>query len=288
MRKRKSSNQKLLLKLVQELKELKETIEGFEEPVLLSDVVEHEFDKPVCIVFLSDLHVGSVHSDYERLEGIVKELFSQEGVYVVINGDLIDNFDVPVPKLALEGASSQILSPAKQRAIAKKLLMFLKDKLLAFVIGNHEEFSSLDFLSTVKVPMGLNRLVVELKIGKKTYNIAIVHKSRFNSIINPTHAGIRQLHLLYPYADVIALGHTHAPTVATVFYPKDMREGLTPRIILNSGSLKNLDAYTYKHFNPYPVSNLSVPAVVFTQERAVPFARVEDALLFYKAISHVS
>ncbi len=259
--------------------------EHVEEPVVLSSEAEAFLpEKPCLVIFSSDIHFGSIYTNYKKLAEIWQAVVDTEGVYLVVNGDFIDNFEVPVPKLLLAGINSQLISPQRQRHFYEQYLKALisRNKILAMVLGNHEEFSSIDLFKEVsqKVPVAPNRIELTLSFENGFEVVmALIHKSRFNSFLNPTHSSLRELHLNHPYADIIVTSHTHLPSLMLYPYPK-YKQGLTERILIKTGSLKDLDPYTFKYFNPHRVSHISSPAVIIDPQRKklLPFSRFEDAL----------
>ncbi len=250
-------------------------------------------EKPIAIIFSSDTHFGSIHTNVAEIKNVLNTILENDNVFLAVNDDFIDNFETPVPKLLLAGINSQILSPAKQREFYKNFIELLGEnkKLLAVVIGNHEEFSGqnpyIQTLFQYQVPLGINRLLLNLKLNNEVeYKIAMVHKSRFNSILNPVHSSHRELTLYYPTADVVCTSHTHFPAIYTFPYPKD--DELFDRILIKTGTFKDKDAYTFKYFNPYKVSHMSTPAVVLypNQRKMIGFFRYQDAVEFVRGMSY--
>ncbi len=74
-----------------------------------------ETEKPICLIFSSDIHFGSIHTNVGEIKNVLNTILENDNVFLAVNGDFIDNFETPVPKLLLAGINSQILSPAKQR-----------------------------------------------------------------------------------------------------------------------------------------------------------------------------
>lgn len=174
-----------------------------------------EVEANMKIMIVSDVHLGSKFTDYKLLKSLYTDLKNND-FKVLLNGDLIDNYP-PNGRLAKVGVDEQIIPPSMQRELYQKLLEDLaaNQKLIAINIGNHEEFSDLDFLGNFKrkypeIPLFLNRGRLFLLVGNgRKYEIALVHKSRFNSFLNPTHSAIRELTLTFPGADAIITSHTH-------------------------------------------------------------------------------
>lgn len=281
------NNETFVFEMIDLLEFSSETMQELtgEEKPKFSHEFNIESNKPIVVIFSSDVHFGSIYTDLSKLRSILEFVFDHPSVYLAVNGDYIDNFELPVPKLLLAGINSQIIPPAKQRMWYEALIDELseKRKLVGVTVGNHDEFYSNDFIRIImskNISVSQNRMLLNLKIGNIAYQIGMVHKSRFNSIINPAHSSLRELQLNFPTADVIVTSHTHLPAMAILPYPNG--EKITERILIKTGTLKNQDPYTFKFFNPYPVSHISTPAVVFypNERRMIPFFKFEDAISY--------
>jgi predicted phosphodiesterase len=241
-------------------------------------------NKKSAILFLSDVHLGSIYTDYAAIRDMWQWILTTENLYVVIVGDFIDNFAAPVPKLLLAGAESQLISPEVQRQLYKTYLLALQErgKILGAVLGNHEGFAALDlwFDGQLKFPVETNRLYLWVTVGGQEYKIALVHRSRFNSIINPSHSSLRELHLNYPDADVVVTSHTHSPSVTKLLYPRDGQ--LLERILLKTGTLKN-DPHSSQFFSPSGIGDTDgvMPCVILhPHKRRMLHADFYDAIDF--------
>lgn len=275
-------------KFLQSIQSIKSSIEEITPETFKCNVdVIIETEKPICLIFSSDVHFGSIFTDYDMLIEIWKTILTTPNTYLAINGDFIDNFELPVPKLLLAGINSQLIPPVLQRRFYIDYLESLveENKIIAMTLGNHEEFAGLEVYSQIydRINIGLNRLMVNMLVGDEEYKIALIHKSRFNSVLNPVHSSLRELHLNYPFVDVVVTSHTHIPSLQTYPYPKN-EKGHEIVYLIKTGSLKNKDTYTYKFFNHYAVSQISTPAIVFypNVKKMVGFHDFRDAINFLK------
>lgn len=235
---------------------------------------------PIAILCLGDMHLGSQDVNYAAVRSAIKFLRDNRHAYCIINGDMLDNFDAMSGKLTRVGVESQLLPPSEQREVCRNFIEEFKDKILAVVVGNHEEFSSLDtFLhasSSNRIPIGLNRIVINFETGGYRLKIVAVHKARFNSSQNPVHASTKELQNHYPGADVIITSHTHTPAVQSRVYPLD--DQLRKVILLQTGTFKDLDPLSRKYYNPFEVSRFAVQGLVMIPDRklCVPFYSLEE------------
>lgn len=248
-------------------------------------VFEHKIDvyHDIIVLFISDWHLGSIYTSYQKASEIWDAILSNDRVYVVVDGDMIDNFEVASTKLLQAGISSQLITPALQREILMECLSVLKEKgkLLAVVLGNHESFTQQYPFSAISgIPVALNRMFLKLKIGFTEYKIAVVHKSRYNSTLNPLHSSQRELTVLYPDADVVVSAHTHLPVVATYPYPYEGR--YVDRVLIKLGTIKS-DEYTTAYFSHVLDFDIS-PSIIFgyLDRKMTVFTKIEDAIRFLK------
>lgn len=239
--------------------------------------------KHILVLFVSDIHLGSIYTDYSKVLKFWNFILQKENIYLILNGDFIDNFDVPSTKHLIAGVNSQLLTPELQRELLIKFISALvaKKKLLACVLGNHESFSHQYpyFRIIQNVPLSSNRMLLNLKVAYQTYKIALIHKSRFNSILNPLHSSYRELTTLYPDADIVVTSHTHLPAFSVLPYPANGK--YLERVLIKTGTLK-VDSYTTSNFaHPSPTES-AIPCVVLNPlaRKITPFMNYEDAYRF--------
>lgn len=87
---------------------------------------------------LSDFHVGSPNCAEETLEEVIQKISSEENSYIIFKGDAIEAI-LPNDKRYMHSAVKETLQSPKQQA-DKVIEMFkpVKEKVLAWGIGNHE------------------------------------------------------------------------------------------------------------------------------------------------------
>lgn len=170
-------------------------------------------DAPVLVVYSSDWHVGHEWCDMARLERDLRTVQETPGVYVVLGGDLIDNVITASPP----GAQFEGLAPPRiQKLLAEHALAFLKGRVIAVLLGNHEARSlrddDFDFCAYLAQktsapylgPIGL----LTARLGDQEYHLLVGHRFRMNSTFNKTHAAKRAMELIAD-ADAVMLGDKH-------------------------------------------------------------------------------
>jgi len=261
----------IITKLADFSRFIKQEQKKFAQDIVPIDLTHKAY--PFAILFLADLHIGSIYTDYDEFLAVKSFIQkNKDKVFVGLCGDIIDNFDNVPGFLQRVGIDSQVVPPSVQRVIFQKILKEVKDVTIGYAVGNHEEFSSLEYIfeQACDFPIGLNRLCMKLALpNNESYIIAMVHKGRFNSYLNPTHTNLRELQKNYPFANAIVTSHTHFPATHEELYPSE--KGIRPIVFLKCGTIKELDSYTAKYFNPYPVGEYSIPALVFTENNVTSY-----------------
>ena len=240
-------------------------------------------ERPVAVAFMGDLHIGNENTDYKRILEDVNAMREAEGLYVVLMGDLIDNY---ISNSFTSGLWEALVNLQLQKRLAEDLFSWLKGSILANVIGNHEgrsykadAFEFQAYLSEkYDVPYlrhgGMIRLVVGGGGGPGVeYKIAIRHKYRFNSSFNLTHT-VKRLFEHFGVFDVSVVAHGHVPAIEETIKHGEYR------IFIRTGTYKVTDYYTEE--SGFYGAAVAVPTVVFFPDRKkmLPFRDFRDALSF--------
>lgn len=177
------------------------------------------FDNPIALCFLSDLHIGSKGVDYYQLRKDAEIIAKTDGMYAVFHGDGIDNWIIPKLSPLQRG---QAISFDDEWAIFQAWLETLGSKLQVVVAGNHDNWtyklSGIDFLKHILSPIVLydqEQIIFDAKVGSKTVRICVRHKWRGYSIYNVTHGIERSARDID--ADIYVGGHFHVATLGRWF-----------------------------------------------------------------------
>jgi len=181
-------------------------------------------DEPIIITLQSDWHLGHAAVMYDEWAKDIDLILNTPNVFMM---DLGDSYNNMRQFKTLAAVMSQVIAPDLQAVMFKGVVDELtsKNKLLAKVDGNHDaEFDERIFgeqlqnylLAKMKAPRFPNRGLLTLNAGKSTWRFLLFHKSRFRSIINPTHGAIREYQLDYP-ADIVAGAHDHVPAASIIY-----------------------------------------------------------------------
>ena len=168
--------------------------------------------KPLEIVALGDIHLGSPECDIPMLKSIVAKIKKRKAK-VILLGDLIDLGLRESP-----GASvyEHNMTPKEQVSEIIKILEPIKGQILSANTGNHEyrltRSTGIDLSEILAEKLGVNygkyQCVNTIKLGKQKYNIFSTHgagsgqttESRVNSF---------KKYLEQIDSDVLLFGHCH-------------------------------------------------------------------------------
>ena len=214
--------------------------------------------RPVWIVFLGDLHVGSIYTRYAALYELLQKISKRRNIYLINCGDVVDNF---LPNThASTGLLETVMPPSAQKLMVEKLFEICKTKWLAMTRGDHENFSWLadDFDLAGYLAKKLNCAnlgwggVLNVTVGQTKYEICIRHRFRFNSSFNLTHT-VKRLREMFHDFDIGVVAHGHQPTV------EHMSMADKDRVFIRCGAAKITDNYAQRL--GFPPTKFYVPAV---------------------------
>ena len=130
--------------------------------------------KEIKIIPISDVHIGDPLCNMKYLKQILEEIKNTPNIYTIINGDMCNT--------ALKNSKSDVygdeMTPMEQILKLVELLEPIKDKILVFGSGNHEERilkdTSIDVLRLVAKQLGIEDRYTNgwwylfLRFGEKT------------------------------------------------------------------------------------------------------------------------
>lgn len=209
----------------------------------------------IGIVMFSDLHIGALDVDYEKMKKDFKIVANNPDLYAFVLGDIIDNFTTAMGK-GNEG--STLVSPLVQWRVARELLDSLGDSLLVIVGGDHDLWTrslvGIDGLH--ELSKGLNCIylrwggMIHLKFNNVIYDITIRHRYRTNSRINPTKS-VKDMLKEFADFDIGVIAHGHVPAIEYGYLRNKRRN------YIRTGSYKKsddfLDKIALKGFTDMPV-----------------------------------
>jgi hypothetical protein len=198
-------------------------------------------DLPVMLVYMTDVHYGSIGVDYQILNRHFNIVENTPNTYLVMGGDTIDNFAI---KHAHAGIMGDAVPPQVQaQAFMEKLLDFdRKSKLGAICYGNHEDWvdiAGLDyyqtFMNDISAPIFTKGGMLHALVQNQEYRIGITHKFWGVSKLNITNAPKRALEFGFPEAEIMLVGDDHQSS-AEIF-----DRGGKRMLVVDGGTYKTMD-----------------------------------------------
>jgi hypothetical protein len=233
---------------------------------------------PIAIAFAADLHLGSTGVDYERVFREAQIIAETDGMYLMLVGDLVDNFILA--KLVCARWSTAV-SLEEEWVLLKKYLDVVADKLLVSVSGNHEKWtyalSGIDYfkeaLARVRrdVVYDTDDALVRLEVGRAVFPTRLRHRWLGNSIYNPTH-GIERAYRFDGDFIVGVGGHDHAAGLARQFNAG----GRTGMAVL-CGSYKRVDPFARAKGFARPNGSTAVTVIFDEDGTMIGIDRLEYA-----------
>lgn len=187
-----------------------------DKPASKQEQFAYESEKTVRLYIVSDVHVGAHGFEEQAFRQYIARIANDKLAAVVVLGDLIDN--------ATQGSKgcvfSQRIMPQEQIETIVELLTPIKDKIIFFCIGNHEERT---FRQTGSDPgytmcLGLGCIdkynyvhgFITITAKGKTYRIYATHN------IGKAENKLKTMARAHPDCDLLLGGHIHQAKVVPV------------------------------------------------------------------------
>lgn len=227
---------------------------------------------PVGIILGGDLHIGSVATDYNRLDWVATQLERKDlPIYFLQIGDYMDNMFWLAEEVAKNGKVSTHVKAATAwtRRIAPKLV--------GLCGGNHDAWTKrnvgVDILdhvfakAGVKIPYNPVEMVLDLVLGKVDYRFVLRHQCPGKSQDWPAHGALRWLlrHDTHHDADAVVCGHTHSSDHVSRMLHGKRRHGF------QLGAYKRYDGDDYAKVKGFPDTNESPDmfAILYSETKKI-------------------
>lgn len=223
---------------------------------------------PIALIQFADLHLGDGGVNYPRLWEETKLVANMPGAYVIVGGDVTNDFIIGSLRQARDEARFSI---PDEWALFRAWLRIIAHKIKIAVAGNHNNWPKLltgmDYFEDVLgdwVQDALydpDEVVVDIIVGDFTQKHKIRHIWRGSSIYNDTH-GVERSAKFDSAFDVGWASHTHASGLVRSFNV----EGRTGWSML-SGSYKRVDTYARRRGFRKPNKATAVGLLIDPDER---------------------
>ncbi len=197
---------------------------------------------PVALFFVSDQHIGAEGTDVARMFREQEQIVNTPGAYVWQTGDVVDS--MIMGRLISENMNPS-LPVYEQWQLAKAYLAGFGERLVAHVAGNHDNWhrklTGVDYARDI-CPDGplydSDEIRATVHVGNQEFAVYSRHKTRGNSIYNPTHGLERIARFDTSRYQIYAAAHVHRGAVAREFTLDGDR-----KIALMSGTYKTEDSW---------------------------------------------
>ena len=254
-------------------------------------------NEPICIMLMSDVHIGSAQCDTATLINHIKLLKHIPNLYTIIHGDLME---FAISQRMLDAVLNQTGSVQEQARVYQAILHDLGSKVLAVCSGNHDERSArmcgvdvVEFLLRAVKGRGVylrDGGTVCLKLKGADYYWSVMHGDgmKGQSMYSNTAASASHARFRVGWHDIHSSGHTHEPEIKVTYEPRANGAPKQPTVLLKAGSYKTRGSESYVDRMGLTGPEVPVmPAVIITpnEKRVLPFLRVEDAIPVLKSLT---
>lgn len=240
--------------------------------------VRVETDRPICVLVLSDTHLGSVGADVDAFVRITEEILAIPELFVILAGDLL-NMAIQV-KHGVGSFHEDVLTPGQQFDLLDDWLGEIAPKVIAATWDNHAQEREEKAVGTSTYARlladrclyhnGIGHLAI--CPGAERYEWAVTHKFRFRSKYNPVWGQQCYIREQAPHIEIAAAGDSHVPGYAWWVH------GGEPKLALNAGSLHTGSRYAKRYFSLTTATNYPCVALWPDTHRVVCFPSVADWL----------
>lgn len=205
-------------------------------------------DRPITLLPISDWHFGSFGTDYDAVRRWTDWILETPDLYLALVGDMTQ---MAIKLRNVLEISDNALTPDLQMRFLESWLGDVVHKVVFATWDNHSVMREEQVTGLSQYKNILSSKVVyhngighpDLIVGEETYRIAVSHKFRGSSLLNPLHGPMRYMRHEAPDREICIQGDLHKPAVAQ--YP----EGGSLRVAINCGTLQTNSGYAKRFFS---------------------------------------
>lgn len=229
------------------------------------EMITHEFDKPITIFPISDVHYGALeHMDKEWLS-FCKMVDQTPNAYVILGGDLVNN---NVRTCGFINPYDEVVRPREQKKHMVEFLSPLKGRILCAVGGNHEARSikddDVDITYDIMAKLDIedlyrqNMAFMKVSLGRRkrdnaptqSYTFAVTHGAGGGIYTGATVNRNERFGNIVDGLDCLVVGHTHKGTVSKpakiVIDRKSGKVSMSHYTVISMVSWLNFGGYALK------------------------------------------
>lgn len=191
------------------------------------EMIVHEFDNPITIFPISDVHFGALEHLNKEWTEFCKLVEQTPNAYIILGGDLINN---NIRTCGFINPYDEIVRPREQKIRMVEYLSPIKDRVLCAVAGNHEartvKDSDIDITYDIMAKLDLedryreNMAFMKVSLGKRSdnspvqsYTFGVTHGAGGGIYTGATVNRNERFGNVIEGLDCLVVGHTHKGTV---------------------------------------------------------------------------
>lgn len=204
--------------------------------------------RPICVVVIGDLQLGSWGTDYDLFMKVTDEIINTPDLYVILVGDLLQ---MAIKMRTVLEVVDNALPPKAQLYLLDSWLQDIKHKVIASTWDNHSvmrEEAAAGYSTYAEIfrrhTIYHNHIGhLDIHVNGNVYKWAVSHFFRGRSLLNNVHAPMRYLRHEAPDREIAAQGDFHLPGVAKYW------EGGRERVAIVCGSIQTESGYAKRFFS---------------------------------------
>lgn len=232
---------------------------------------------PVGVMILSDMHIGSMGTDYALFVELTDIILNTPHLFVAIVGDEVE---WAVRLRSVAEVCAQVLDPSLQLEFIESWLDEIMHKVIFATWSNHSTDRSEQLIGACPVKNILAKRVpfftgighAELLVGDQTYWMAASHLFKGVTQADSTAGCKRYMRLEWTKAEVAVQGDCHRAGISVY------NEGNRNLVAISSGTLNVHSGYAARNFSLFTSSAFPVLALWPDTHRLVPFYNVDQFL----------
>lgn len=234
-------------------------------------------EKPIVVWPISDWHFGSYGSDYGAIEEMTDYIVNTDNLYIAVVGDMLQ---MAIKMRGVLEMMDNALPPKLQMKFLDTWINDVAHKILFASFDNHSVIREENATGFSEYANKFGKKCIyhngightDIVANEQVYKVAVSHRFRGSSFINPVHGLCRYLRMEAPDREIAIQGDTHVP--AFMQYP----EGGSLRTVINCGTLQTNSGYGKRFFSLKTWTDFPALVLFHDRHKVLPFWKVEDAL----------
>lgn len=231
----------------------------------------------IGLMQFGDQHIGAMGADYSLFLELTDIILNTPNLYVALMGDEVE---MAIKLRGVAEVCAQVLDPSMQAAFIESWIEEIAPKVLFSVWSNHSTEREEAATGNSIIKSILARKVVffsglghvDLYVGEQLYKLAVTHKFKGATAMDPTAGCKKYMRFNYPEADVAMQGDIHQPKIEVI------HDGGKQRVAATSGTLHIASGFAQRYFSLK--TSTAFPVIAFWREKkqVVPFFTIEQYL----------